>query len=54
MVTVFQSKRRTLFQHMHGILEEEQENDCAWNMVGERRMVDNEERNKEQPLALLG
>lgn len=52
MVTVFQSKRRTLFQHMHGILEEEQENDCAWNMVGER-MVDNEERNQEQPLAIL-
>lgn len=53
MVTGFQSKRRTLFQHMHCILEEEQENDCAGNMVGERRMVDNEERNKKQPLALL-
>ena len=53
MATMFQSKRRTLFQHMLSILEEEQESGCAWNMVGERRMVDDEERNKEQLLAIL-
>lgn len=52
MGTLFQSKGRSLLQHIPPMLEEEKDI-VPRAQLSEGRMVDDEEKTKEQPLAIL-